>query len=101
MRKHSKIPKTFIISLKYKDRSGYLRYRSHETHNNISFGVDIEKYKKNASVFINFDNVRKTAASLMENYDFDDVKIIDTKTNRVHKIYYAKKTKKQKPEQEV
>lgn len=92
MKYSSKISKTFVIFLKNKEKEGYLRFKSNQNIlNEISFFITIEKTIKNASIFVNFDKVKKIALKFIENNNFDEVKIIDTKTS---KTFYVKKENK-------
>lgn len=92
MKTISKIPKTFVIFFKQNQKEGYLRFKSYrKMSDDIFFTINIEKNIKNASIFVNFDNVKKIANSFINKYNFDEIKIIDTKTS---KIFYVKKENK-------
>lgn len=93
MKSNSKLSKTFVIFLKKNETEGYLRFKSHQNiSNEISFHINIEKSIKNASIFINYERVKKIALKFIEKYNFDEVKIVDVKTSKLH--YVKKENKK-------
>lgn len=92
MKTNSKLSKTFVLFLRKKETEGYLRFKSYQKiTNEIMFSINIENSIKNASIFVNYDKVKKIALKIIKKYDFDEVKIIDTKTS---KTFYVKKENK-------
>lgn len=92
MKTNCKLSKTFVVFIKENDKEGYLRFKSHQKiSNEITFSVNIEKSIKNASIFVNYEKVKKMALYFNEKYNFDEIKIIDTKNS---KIFYVKKENK-------
>jgi hypothetical protein len=90
MRINSNIPKTFSIYATKNNRKGYLRFVAVEKNMSIKHQLHLVKDIKNASKFVNFDNVKKKALSYKSKYKLDEVKVIDINLSKTYNV----KTKK-------
>jgi len=84
-------PKTFLIHASWNDDEGFLRFRSYQTSTGkISYGLTLVRGKSEASRFLNYDNVKKTAMKYMKKYSLSNVKVIDFANGKVTHVKEGK-----------
>ena len=87
--KTTKLPKTFLISIKLKSgRCGYLRYRSVvDDMGKIRYDVHFTTRMVEASRFLNVENTKLRAKNLLTELNLPGVEVIDESNGRRHVIH--------------
>lgn len=89
MKINSKLPKTFVIFIKTDHEEGYLKYHANQLNvGEIFFSITLEKNQKNASKFVNFNNVKKIAKDYSRIKKCTEIKIIDEKLKKHIRIKF-------------